>query len=107
MPDTKNLPWYFETFNLPGITNPASDAISRHPIGLHKLSEDEEQDIATAICRDTRAYMNSINIGYDTQDKDEEIFIAAIHKSVKTLLSLSWDVIADNTSKARTLDNVF
>ena len=103
----ENPPLVFETFYLPGITNPASDANWRHPIGLPELPEDKEQVIATAICRETRAHMNSISVEYDPLDKEEVIFIADIAKSVKTLLSLSWDVIADNTSKARTLDNVF
>ena len=102
----KTLPWYFETFYLPGITNPASDATSRHPIGLPELPEDEEQVIAAAICRDTRAFISSITVENDPLDKDEVIFIAAIQKSIQTLLSLSWEVIADNTSKDPTLHNV-
>ena len=60
----------FETFYLPGITNPASDANWRHPIGLPELPEDKEQVIATAICRETRAHMNSISVEYDPLDKD-------------------------------------
>ena len=107
----KSLPWYFETFYLPGITNPASDTTSRHPIGLPELPKDEEQVIAAGTLQSFagthRAYMNSISVEYDPLDKEEVIFIADIAKSVKTLLSLSWDVIADNTSKARTFDNVF
>ena len=50
--------------------------------------------------------MNTISVEYDPLDNDEEIFTAAIHKTIETLLSLSWDAIADNTNKDPTLHNI-
>ena len=70
----RTLPWRFDIAYLPGKTNKAADATSRHPTS-------------------TTASVSSIH------DLAEELTMASIHQEASDLISIPWQSIVDETAK--------
>ena len=73
----RTLPWYFEIEHMPGKTNEAADAISRHPSPFLTESINEETMIA-----------------------------AAIGREIENRIAISWELLAEETLKDRTLSDL-
>ena len=78
----RTLPWYFRIEHMPGKTNEAADAISRHPSSLGNTQETSVGDI------------------------EEAIIAGAISREVEEQTSLSWEKIARETQKDPTLAKI-
>ena len=69
----RTLPWYFKIDHMPGLSNNASDATSRHPSPSNAVDHLEESDII------------------------ESALMASIQQSSTSDFSLSWDRLAEAT----------
>ena len=78
----RTLPWRFEIRHLPGISNSAADAASRHPAPSGQL--------------------DALTI----HDTSEVALIAAIQHEATALTTLSWETIAHATSEDPTLSKL-
>ena len=69
----RTLPWYFTIVHLPGKSNNAADAMSRHP-----------------------SPAGSINL-LGTNDTTEHALMASIKRCSSSTMSISWDTLAQET----------
>lgn len=74
----RTLPWFFSIAHLPGKTNLAADATSRHPT----FSTAEEVDV------------NSLELS----DQTEHAVMASIRQESEELTSISWQILAQQTA---------
>ena len=78
----RTLPWRFTTAHLPGKTNNAADAASRYPSPYTELT------------------------AMTVADQSECAMAAAISNETKSITTVSWDLLADETRKDRTLSRL-
>ena len=71
----RTLPWRFKVVHLPGKTNHAADALSRHPAPSGEVH------------------------GLSLADEMEEILISAIHGQIEKVTTISWDCIVKATQE--------
>ena len=74
----RTMPWYFEVAHLPGKTNSAADATSRHP------------------SHSTYAEQASVSL-CSTMDSAEQSIVAAIRNDATSFTALSWERIVKET----------
>ena len=72
----KTLPWYFKVEHMPGRTNCAADAMSRHP----SMSTENEDD-----------------------SDDESLLVAGICRDITDISTISWTNLSSETAKDKTL----
>ena len=82
----RTLPWNFTMKYLPGRTNSAADAASRHPINCSEVSV--------------------FQISSSLQDTMEQLLMSAISREVTGITSISWDDIVIETEKDPTLSEL-
>ena len=70
--------WWFEFAHLPGVTNQAADATSRHPVPCDYLAT-----IASADCA--------------SSDHEETAFLAAVEQDISRNFCLQWSELAHET----------
>ena len=70
----RTLPWQYTIVHLPGKTNHAADAVSRHPVSGH-------------------------NSPLESDDHDETAIVASLRHDAATSFSLSWDDLARETER--------
>jgi hypothetical protein len=71
----RTLPWQFDIKYLPGTTNLAADATSRHPTSAPSVAS------------------------LSTADMTEQLIIAEINKEAANLISIPWEMIVDETAR--------
>ena len=76
----RTLPWSFDIVYLPGKSNFAADATSRHPSPGNEFTE-----------------LASLSL-HSSMDDAESAIVAAICRETKELTALSWELIASETS---------
>ena len=67
----RTLPWYFDILHMPGKSNAAADALSRHPCAPVAESE----------------YVSLLS----QEDEQEHAFVASISNDISELIAISWD----------------
>ena len=75
----RTLPWRFSIHHLPGTTNLAADAASRYP--------------------DPESSFTQLSLA----DQSEHLMMAAIGSEAESIMTVSWDLLAEETSKDRIL----
>ena len=71
----RTLPWYFRILYMPGSTNAAADAASRHPLPNYEVQLNTKEDLY------------------------EESITMAIHQEAEDLTTLAWETIVNETVK--------
>jgi hypothetical protein len=71
----RTLPWHFSIIYMPGSTNAAADATSRHPLSRSEVNLNTQQDA------------------------HEEFVMAAIRKEAEDLTTIAWETIVEETIK--------
>ena len=78
----RTLPWCFTVSYMPGTTNAAADATSRHP----------------------SRYISTVHLNY--HDISEQLMVAAISQEAEDISSVSWQDIVDHTESDPTLSEL-
>ena len=91
----RTLPWYFKVAYLPGKSNCAADATSRHPcptsaINILSIAEVAENHTTVA---SVRSAVNMLSIA----DVEEHHIVASIRSDTTNLTSISWKTLEDET----------
>ena len=81
----RTLPWHFRIVHMPGTSNSAADAMSRHPSSVPTI--------------------NNVNKTCPA-DLEESLIVAGINRDIKKEFSLSWTSLAEATARDEVLQKL-
>ena len=96
----RTLPWRFEIAYLPGKSNHAADAASRHPTSSAAMFSSHdivEQLTVASIHQEAKLSIH---------DVVEQLTVASINQEASDLISIPWKTIVDETTKDRVLSQL-
>lgn len=87
----RTLPWRFKIVHLPGKSNHAADATSRHPSRYEDITDE--------------SHIASLDL-FTEGDREESFIVSAIARDASEFFSLSWHDLRLATSKDETLNSL-